>query len=283
MGRTDPGRPQVENGATGRALVALLAAVVVGAAAFTAVAMRRWWLPPVASEHGAAVDRLFTLSWWIIAAVFLIVHGTLIAFIYRFGARAAEPALHWHEDRRLELAWTLIPALVITTLVGMGELVWASMHREAELAQSPDTVVVEVTAEQFGWRVRYPGPDGEFGATDLRLATPDNPLGLKPDDPAGADDVLTQGELRVPVNRPVVVVLRSKDVIHSFFVPSLRLKQDAVPGRTIPVRFTPTRTGVFEIACAELCGVGHWAMRGELRVVSEAEFGQWLDAQLASR
>ena len=115
-----------------------------------------------------------------------------------------------------------------------------------------------------------------FGATDLRLVSRQNPLGIKPDDPAGRDDVVVQGELWLPVGRPARVILHSKDVIHSFFVPHLRVKQDAVPGRTTEARFVPTRTGTYEIACAELCGVGHWAMRGQLRVVTEEEFQRWL-------
>jgi cytochrome c oxidase subunit 2 len=135
---------------------------------------------------------------------------------------------------------------------------------------------VEVTGEQFTWNVRYPGPDGVFGRTAPTLISQENAIGLDPADVAAADDIQDLALIHVPVNRAVLIKLRSKDVLHSFYLPNHRIKQDAVPGMTIDVWFTPTREGEFELACAELCGFGHYQMRGFLNVVSESEFEQWL-------
>jgi cytochrome c oxidase subunit 2 len=156
-----------------------------------------------------------------------------------------------------------------------------------------EALVVRVTAEQFAWNVHYPGPDGVFGRTDIQLLDVSaNPLGLDRSDPAAADDVTTLNQLHLPVNRPVIVRLRSKDVIHSFGVPELRVKQDAIPGLTIPLWFVPTVTTAemralkgddafqYEIACAQLCGLGHAAMRGFVTVHPAAEFQQWLEQQI---
>jgi cytochrome c oxidase subunit 2 len=139
-----------------------------------------------------------------------------------------------------------------------------------------DSVVVEVTAEQFTWNVRYPGPDGAFGRTETALIDVDNPLGVDASDPASRDDIHELALLYVPVGRPVHVKLRAKDVLHSFYLPYHRIKQDAVPGMTIDLWFVPTKEGQFDIACAELCGFGHYQMRGFLHVVSGEEFERFL-------
>ena len=147
----------------------------------------------------------------------------------------------------------------------------------------PNPYTIELTAQQFAWNVRYPGPDGQFGRTDATLIDDSlaNYLGLDPKDPAGKDDITTQNIMAVPLNRPVRVILRSKDVTHSFFVPQLRLKQDAVPGMAIRVHFTAVKPGEYEIACAELCGMQHYKMRGRLLVMPEPEFQKWLKARAA--
>jgi cytochrome c oxidase subunit 2 len=143
----------------------------------------------------------------------------------------------------------------------------------------PDALTVEVRAEQFTGFVRYPGPDGVFGRIDpARMNIQTNPMGLDPADPAGADDIVTR-DLHLVEDRAVRVRLRAKDVLHSFFVPQFRVKQDAVPGETIETRFTPTLAGDFEIACAELCGVGHYVMRGKVKVESQQAFDAWLAQQ----
>jgi cytochrome c oxidase subunit 2 len=136
---------------------------------------------------------------------------------------------------------------------------------------------VHVVAEQFAWNVHYPGPDGVFGAREIALVDPvTNPLGLKTDDPAARDDIVTMNELHLPVDRPAIVHLTSKDVIHSFALPVMRVKQDVIPGLSIPVWFVPTQTGEYEIACAQLCGIGHYRMRGYLTIHTAEEYAAWL-------
>jgi cytochrome c oxidase subunit 2 len=250
----------------------MLGGMLAGVAAVL-VARRYWWLPPTATLEGEAVDRLFYVTLIVTGIVFVLVHVLLAWFIWRGSRRAAADFLPEH--RMLEYTYTLAPAAILLTLIAMGGAVWARVHAPAP----PDALLVEVRAEQFGWVMRYPGPDGRFGRIDpaaINIRT--NPLGLVAADPAAADDIVVR-ELHVVVNRPVQVRLRSKDVIHSFFIPQFRVKQDAVPGMTIPVAFTPTRTGRFELACAELCGVGHYIMRGIVVVESQQAFDAWLAAQ----
>jgi cytochrome c oxidase subunit 2 len=143
---------------------------------------------------------------------------------------------------------------------------------------------VEVTGLQFAWYFRYPGPDGKLGRTkpELEDASVGNPVGIDPDDPASKDDIVT-GTMYLPVNREAEVVLRAEDVIHSFFIPAMRFKQDAVPGLMIHMHFTPTQIGDYEIACAELCGLGHYKMHGVLKVVSQADFDKWLASKEAEK
>lgn len=260
---------------TGRALALLiLVMVVIGGVAMTLMARSRWWLPPVATVHGLAVDRLFTITLLLTGVVFVAVHVVLALFIWRYAAGGDRPALHWHQHHRLELAWTVVPAVALAILITMGGVVWSQVHRAA-----PDGALeVEVRAEQFAWLVRYPGPDGAFGRTDPALITRENPMGLDPADPASGDDLLTR-ELHLVVNRPARIRLRSRDVLHSFFIPEFRVKQDAVPGMTLGTWFVPTREGKYEIACAELCGVGHYIMRGRVTVESQAAFDAWIAGQ----
>lgn len=265
---------------TGRRLGALIFfLVIVGGVGLTLVARSRWWFPPVATVHGADVDRLFTVTLAVTGMVFILVHLLLALFVWRYPARGNEKATYFPENRTLELTYTLVPAAVLITLISMGAVVWARVHSPAP----PGAVLMEVRGEQFGWLFRYPGPDGLFGRVDPKLINVrDNPMGLDSTDPAGTDDIVTR-ELHMVVNRPVRIQLRSKDVIHSFFVPAFRMKQDAVPGMTIQIWFQPTRDGEFEIACAELCGVGHYIMRGKIVVESQQAFDAWLAQQKPAR
>lgn len=253
-------------------LVLLLLVAGGGALSFL-VARARWWLPPGASAQADDIDRLFATTLAVTGLVFILVH-VLLAYVIWSGARR-RAAEHWHDQRALELSYTLAPAAILLTLIAMGGAVWARMHQPA----SADALLVEVRAEQFGWVFRYPGPDGRFGRVDAAaIDTRTNPLGLAADDPAGADDVVTR-ELHLVEGRQVHVRLRSKDVLHSFFIPQFRVKQDAVPGMTIDVIFRPTRAGSYEIACAELCGVGHYIMRGRVVVEGQGAFDAWLASQ----
>jgi cytochrome c oxidase subunit II len=202
----------------------------------------------------------------------------LAYLIWKYRARGLERATYWHENPKLEITWTLVTALVFVGLALQGNRIWA-----AYISWEPpaNTLMVEVTAQQFAWNVRYAGPNGQFGRTNPALINDaaGEFLGIDPKDPAGRDDISLQNIVAVPVNRPVRVMLRTKDVTHSFFVPQLRVKQDAVPGMMIGVHFTALQTGEYEIACAELCGMQHYKMRGRLLVMQEGEFNNWLKAR----
>lgn len=241
-----------------------------------------WWLPELISEHGAAVDRQFVLTLIVAGAVFFLAQAALGYFIWRFRARSGGRASHWHENSKLETTWTVATAILFAGLAIGGNRVWARYY----LTPAPaDAVTVEVTAQQFAWNIRYPGPDRKFGRTSASLINDANAnfLGLDDKDPAAKDDITTQNIMAIPVNKPVRVILRSKDVTHSFFVPQLRVKQDAVPGMAITVHFTAVKQGEYEIACAELCGMQHYKMRGRLLVLQPAEYENWLKQRAAQQ
>lgn len=250
-------------------------------------------LPALASAHGAQIDRLIS---WMHVLMFILFIGWGAFFVFalvRFRAsrqRVADYAgVKSHASSYLEIAVAVAEAIL---LFGVSIPVWAS--RVDRVPPDNEAFVVRVTAEQFAWNVHYPGPDGKFGRTDLKLLDlQSNPLGLDRSDPDAKDDITTLNQLYLPVNRPVVVRLRSKDVIHSFNLPEFRIKQDAIPGFTTPVWFVPTvttnemrtRTGNadfdYEIACAQLCGLGHYRMRAFVHVLSTEDFKKWMDDEEA--
>jgi cytochrome c oxidase subunit 2 len=241
---------------------------------------RTWWVPELASAHGGAIDDQMILTLIAAGVVFLLAQILLGYFIWRYAARGSERATYWHDNPKLEATWTIATVILFVGLGIQGNRVWASYFR-AELP--PDAVTIEVTGQQFAWNIRYPGADSRFGRTDVKLVNDavGNFLGVDPKDPAGSDDIVTQNLIAAPVDRPVRIILRSKDVTHAFFVPQFRVKQDAVPGMGIPVHFTATRPGEYEVACAELCGMQHYKMRARLQVMSDAEFQGWLKLRAA--
>ncbi len=271
--------PQQDARRTGLLLGLLIVIMVaVGGVAATLYARGHWWLPPLASVFGREIDRLFYSTLIITGVVFVLVHVLLALFVWRYAAYGDRKALYWYDNRKLELSYTIIPAIVLAIMVSMGGVVWATIHK----APPADALLVDERGEQFSWLSRYPGPDGVFGRVDPKLIDHrTNPMGLDPSDPAASDDIVSS-ELHLVVNRPVRVRLRSTGVIHSFFIPQFRVKQDAVPGMTIETWFTPTREGPYEIACAELCGIGHYAMKGKVVVESQQAFDAWLAQQKPS-
>ena len=239
-----------------------------------------WWLPELISVHGAGVDAQLTLTLTIAGIVFFLAQVALGYFIWKFRGKGQERASYWHENAKLEGTWTVLTAILFVGLGLEGNRVWAQYF----LTPAPDdSLVVELTAQQFAWNIRYPGADRKFGLTIPALIddAAGNYIGLDPKDGPGKDDVVTQNIMAIPVNRPVRVILRSKDVTHSFFVPQLRVKQDAVPGMGIQVHFIANKVGEYEIACAELCGMQHYKMRGRLLVMPDAEFESWLKTRAA--
>ncbi|PZQ47530.1 MAG: cytochrome-c oxidase [Rhodovulum sulfidophilum] len=249
-----------------------LVLVVVGSVMFHMLSP--WWLAPIASNWGA-IDTTLEITFWITGLVFTTVLLFMAYCVWRFRHREGARADYEPENRRLEIWLTAATALGVAALLTPGLIGWNRfIHPPAGATE------VEVVARQWQWSYRLPGADGRLGRSDARLVSDDNPLGVDPADPRGADDVIVgAADLHLPVDRPVKVLLRSVDVLHNFYVPQFRAKMDFVPGMVTYFWFTPTRTGAFEVLCAELCGVGHAFMRGGLTVEAQADYDAWLGEQ----
>jgi cytochrome c oxidase subunit II len=215
------------------------------------------YLPENISTYGGEIDSLFYLIYWITGAAFLLVAGTMIAFLFMYRHREGRRATYLHGNTAIEITWTIVTAVIFIVLAFMSKPLWGRIKQEVP----PSNFQVRVTGKQFNWEIVYPGPDGKFDT---------------------ADDLTLDNELHVPVNRVVHVFLTSKDVIHSFFLPQLRLKQDALPGRVIEAWFEATKAGTYEIPCAELCGFGHSGMLGHLTVHSGEDYEKWVKEQWPS-
>jgi cytochrome c oxidase subunit 2 len=240
-------------------------------------------LPVNASEHGGEIDFLIFIFHVLMLALFL---GWGTFFIYslvRF-RKARNPRADYHGARThtstyLEVAVALFEAVL---LIGISIPFWAKQVNA--LPASKDITEVHVIAEQFAWNIHYPGPDGVFGKTDIKyFDKQSNLIGLDPTDPHGKDDIVTINQLHLPVGKYAMIYLSSKDVVHSFSLPIMRVKQDVIPGMRIPTWFKPVKTGKSEIACAQLCGLGHYRMKGYLTVHTQEGFDKWLASQAAAQ
>jgi cytochrome c oxidase subunit II len=245
---------------------------------------KTWWLPAGASAAAGWIDHQFALTFVIMGIVFVAAQVSLGYIVWRYRENSSSPPVSYsHGNTKLEIIWTALTTVLFIGLNLMGSSVWASQRFDAAEAGA---VQVEVTGMQFAWYFRYPGPDGKYGKTSVNLMDPsaggEAAVGLSNTDPAAKDDVVT-GTMYLPVDREVDLSLRAVDVIHSFFVPNLRFKQDAVPGLNIHMHFKPTTIGEYEIACAELCGLGHYKMHGMVHVVSQEDFDKWLSAREAEK
>jgi len=232
-------------------------------------------MPVQASTHAAELDHMTVLVHWLMLVLF-VGWGAFFAFVLVRFRKAANPAASYTGakgkiSKGLEVGIAVIEVIL---LVFYAIPAWAT--RVSEFPADSEAVVVRVTGEQFAWNAHYPGNDGRFGRRDIKLVGADNPVGLDRTDPDAKDDITTTNQLNFPVNRPVLVHLSSKDVIHSFGLFEMRVKQDAIPGMDIPVWFIPNRIGDYEIACSQLCGLGHYRMRGFVSVKTDAEFKNWL-------
>lgn len=235
-------------------------------------------MPIQASAHAAEIDQMTVLVHWLMAVLFVGWGLFFVFVIFRFRQGANPRASYMGAKGKISKGLEVAVAVIeVVLLVFYAIPAWAK--RVTRLPSESEAVVVRVVGEQFAWNIHYPGPDGRFGRTDIRKVTADNPLGLDRTDPNAKDDITTINQLVLPENRPVIVQLSSKDVIHSFGLIEMRVKQDAIPGMTMPVWFVPTRRGDYEIACSQLCGLGHFRMRGFITVQSDAEFRKWLDDQ----
>lgn len=233
------------------------------------------WLPPDVSAHGGQIDRLLTVLHWFMAALFL-GWGAFFAWcLVRFRARPGVRALH-APVKAAPARWAegAVVLVEVALLFGLSMPLWAAWKESPPPAAT--SLRVRLVAEQYAWNFHYPGKDGVFGRTRLDLVGPDNPLGLDPGDPAGKDDVTTINQLHLQVGQPVILEITSKDVIHSFSIPVMRVKQDAIPGQRVSIWWTATRAGHWEIACAQLCGLGHYRMRGDVFADAPEEFEKWL-------
>lgn len=228
-----------------------------------------------ASEHGVQVDHFLEIIHWVMLLLFV---GWICFFLYtifRFN-RKRNPQANYHGVKSA-LSTHLEVGVVITEailLLGFAFPLWAKQAKKFPRIQ--DAVVVRAVGQQFGWNFHYPGADGKFGVGDPDLVTAANPLGLDYNDPAAKDDFVVFNEMRLPIDKPAIVYISSKDVIHNYALPSMRISQDAIPGTSVPVWFTPIRLGEFEIVCAQLCGLGHYSMKGELVVDKMEDYDSWL-------
>jgi cytochrome c oxidase subunit II len=235
-------------------------------------------MPVQASAHAAEIDQMTVLVHWLMLVLFVGWGAFFVFVLFRF-RRAANPQASYTGakgklSKGLEIGVAVIEVIL---LVFYAIPAWAKRVRA--LPSENEAVVVRVVGEQFAWNIHYPGPDGKFGRTAISKVTADNPLGLDRSDPAAKDDITTINQLYLPVNRPALIHLSSKDVIHSFGLIEMRVKQDAIPGMNIPVWFIPTRPGEYDIACSQLCGLGHFRMRGFVTIQTDADFRKWLDDQ----
>ena len=237
-----------------------------------------WGLPIAASTYAKKIDH----SFWIL-------HVVMIGLFVGWGIYMAYCMVRYRQKKGVAAHYThhipwksYIPDVAmflfeVWLIFIVGVPIWA--HIKEDLPKPENATVINIRAEQFTWLAHYPGPDGIFGKQDIKKSNADNPLGLDETDPNGKDDIIAVDALYIPLGKPVLVNLTAKDVIHSFFIPEFRIKQDAVPGMKIPIWFEPNQTGTFELVCAQLCGAGHYRMRADVFVKTPEQFDAWVQEQ----
>jgi cytochrome c oxidase subunit 2 len=240
-----------------------------------------------ASEMGQKIDLMLYITIGVTGVVFIITQILLFWFAFKYQENDERKAFYFPHNTKLELLWTTVPAIFLTVLVVFGLKYWFKITSDAP----KDAVVVEVTGHQFGWEFRYPGPDGILGKKNYKLTKGANSLGVDFNDPASLDDIHVASTMHIPVNKPVQFVINAQDVIHDVGLSHFRMKMDAVPGIPTTMWFTPlytteemkVRSGnpnfVYEISCDQMCGKGHFSMRGVIIVESEADYKKWLSTQ----
>jgi cytochrome c oxidase subunit 2 len=254
-------------------LIWFLAIVIFALFSFGHIGAINWFLPSLATDF-KQIDNQFYLTFLITGIVFLLTH-LLLGYVLLKYKDKNQKALHSLGNKRLEIVYAVVVTSIFVSLAVGSQKIWSRIYFSNPV--NNDVLEVEVVAKQFEWQFRYPGLDKKFGKVDLELINKQhNPLGLDNKDPNSKDDIINPNELILPVNEPIKLIFRSQDVIHSFFVPNLRVKQDVVPGLSIPLQIKPTKLGDYEIACAELCGLGHYRMKGKLKIVTRVEFDKWL-------
>ncbi|MFC5410591.1 cytochrome c oxidase subunit II [Larkinella bovis] len=283
---------EIERIGTGNRVNAVLFPIffVVGAiaVAWSFIHASNYFLPEASSPHGRHTDGLFWLVMAIITVAFVVTNALLFFFAYKYQYRKNHKATYYPENHKLELIWTVIPAVVMAVLVFTGWRAWRDITKDAP----EDALAIEIVGKQFNWEMRYPGVDNnKLGNYNYKLIDANNSLGIDLEDEASFDDFTVSSEMHIPVNRPVLLKIRAKDVLHSVFIPHMRVKMDAVPG--MPTRFwfiadkttaemrneTGNQNFKYEIACAEVCGKGHFSMRTTLVVDDEDSYKEWVAKQ----
>lgn len=238
-------------------------------------------MPAQASTHAAEIDNMIALVHWLMLVMFV---GWGVFFVYvlfRF-RKGANPTASYSGAKGKVAKYTEYAIVVIEAVLLVGYAIPAWAIRVGAFPSESEAVVVRVVSKQFEWQIHFPGADGKFGRRDVKLVAADNPIGLDRRDPDAKDDIVDTNNLTLPVDRPILVHLSSLDVIHSFGLIEMRVKQDVIPGMDIPVWFIPNKIGEFEIACSQLCGLGHYRMRGFIHVKSDADFQAYLAEQAKS-
>jgi cytochrome c oxidase subunit 2 len=267
-------------------------------------------LPPSASEHGVLIDQLWDWNMYLITVIFLVTNFFLFYFAYRYRGNTEKKAYYYPHNNKLELLWTVIPAIALAFIIIFGLKYWNEIMADSE---DPNRLVVELYGKQFDWTARYPGKDGKLGESDYKQISGSNSVGLDTADLASYDDVLVRNEFHIPVNREIELNIRSRDVIHSVYLPHFRAQMNAVPGMITYFKFIPTKTtaemrkdpytvmmmaGInkqrekegkepiefdYLLLCNKICGASHFNMQMNLVVDTEADYQKWLATQKAFR
>ncbi|MCR8921473.1 c-type cytochrome [Dasania sp. GY-MA-18] len=253
-------------------LAIVLVLLVVGSLVFHF--MSPWWFTPLASNWGS-IDSTINITFWVTGAVFIAVNIFLAYCVYRYRHQHHRRSHYEPENKKLETWLMAITTVGVAAMLAPGLIVWAKFVEVPAEAH-----VIEAVGQQWQWSFRLPGKDGKLGTVDTRHISASNPFGINPNDSAGLDDVLVfDSELHLPIDKPVKIELRSKDVLHNFAVSEFRVKMDLVPGLVSYLWLTPTKLGRYDILCMELCGLAHYAMRGNVVVESEADYQRWVNSQ----
>ena len=242
----------------------------------------KWWLPPQASTFASSIDGMFLAILIITGITFVIVEVGLVWFAFRYRQQPGRKAFYTHGNTRAEVIWTAIPAVTMVILGLVSNSLWVKMRGRQSVPA--DAYPIGVHAKQFEWWLTHPGPDGKLGRVSPALVEKTtNPTGLDRTDANGLDDIVVRNVLHLPAGRPIVVVTESEDVIHSFYIPQFRVRQDVVPGMTQRVWFEATVPGEYEIGCSQLCGNEHFKMRARVLVHTQADYDAWMKQQVQAK
>lgn len=281
---TDPSKVNDDDNKTQAAMVVIGIAIWLIAVVYCVYAWGPLLLPESGSVHGEKIDGLMSMTWWIISPMFFICHILLAYFAYKYYYRKEKRATFFAHSTKLEMIWTIVPTVVLSSLIVYGLTIW----NEVTSQQPDDAIEIEIYAKQFDWTARYAGADNVLGKSGYRLITGENPLGISLKDAASLDDKVVRGEIYIPVGKPVVFKFHSRDVLHSAYMPHFRLQMNCVPGMTTQFHMVPKTTTKemraitgnedfnYLLLCNKICGAAHYNMQMDIIVVSEDDYEAWL-------